>query len=81
MVGFIVASRKGEMPWKGFDIIEGGIVDDRVINAIEMYVNGYDDLPHTLSRLAYKEPNDQICILSQDILNANLQYITNEKLI
>lgn len=78
---FIVASRKGEMPWKGFDIIEGSIVDDRVINAIEMYANCYDDLQHTLSRLAYKEPNDQICILSQDILNANLQYITNEKLI
>ena len=69
------------MPWKGFDIVEGGIVDDRVISIIEMYVNGYEDLQRTLFKLAYKEPNDQVCILSQDILNANLQYITNEKLI
>lgn len=34
---FIVASRKGEMPWKGFDIVEGGIANDRVIDAVEAY--------------------------------------------
>ena len=78
---FIVASRKGEMPWKGFDIVEGGIANDRVIDAVEAYINGYADVAHTLSKLAYQKPNFQVCILSQDILNANLQYITNEKLI
>ncbi len=69
------------MPWKGFDIVEGGIANDRVIDAVEAYINGYADVAHTLSKLAYQKPNFQVCILSQDILNANLQYITNEKLI
>ena len=35
---FIVDSRKGKQPWNGFDIIEGGVADDRVIDAVEAYM-------------------------------------------
>ena len=36
---FIVDSRKGKQPWKEYDIIEGGVADDRVIDAVEAYGN------------------------------------------
>lgn len=41
---FIVDSRKGKQPWSGYDIIEGGVADDRVIDAVEAYINGYADV-------------------------------------
>ena len=50
---FIVDSRKGKQPWSGYDIIEGGVADDRVIDAVEAYINGYADVEHTLRQLAY----------------------------
>ena len=39
---FIVDSRKGKQPWNGYDVIEGGVADDRVIDAVEAYINGKD---------------------------------------
>ena len=59
---FIVESRTGKQPWKGFDIIEGGIANDRVIDAVEAYIQGYADVEHTLRQLIYQKPNYQICI-------------------
>lgn len=79
-LNFIVASRKGLQPWLGFDMIEGGIADDRVIDAVEAYINGYADVEHTLSKLIYHKPNYQICILNQEIIDKYLHYKTNNKL-
>lgn len=71
---FIVDSRNGKRPWADFDIIEGGIADDRVIDAIEAYINGYADVEHTLRQLVYHKPNYQICILNQDIVDRHLTF-------
>ncbi len=76
---FIVDSRKGKCPWRGYDIIEGGVADDRVIDAVEAYINGYADVEHTLRQLVYHKPNYQICILNQQIVDENLQYKSNER--
>ena len=34
---FIVESRNGKMPWKHYDIIEGGVANDKVIDTVEDY--------------------------------------------
>ena len=77
---FIVESRQGKEPWKGYDVIEGGIADDRVIDAVEAYINGYADVEHTLSKLVYHKPNWQICILSQLIADSNLLFKSSKTL-
>ena len=77
---FIVDSRKGKQPWSGYDIIEGGVADDRVIDAVEAYINGYADVEHTLRQLAYHKPNYQICILSQEIVDKYLQFKSYERI-
>ena len=69
---FIVDSRKGKQPWSGYDIIEGGVADDRVIDAVEAYINGYADVEH--------KPNYQICILSQEIVDKYLQFKSYERI-
>ncbi len=77
---FIVDSRAGKQPWKGFDIVEGGVADDRVIDAVEAYINGYADVEHTLSKLMYYKPSYQICILSQEIVDKYLQFKSYERI-
>ena len=76
---FIVDSRTGKQPWKDYDIIEGGVADDRVIDAVEAYINGYADVEHTLRQLVYHKPNYQICILSQEVVDKCLQFKSYEK--
>lgn len=77
---FIVDSRKGKQPWNGFDIIEGGVADDRVIDYIEAYINGYADIENTLSKLIYHKPSWQICILNQDIVDKYLHFKNSERI-
>ena len=76
---FIVDSRKGKQPWKGYDIVEGGVADDRVIDAVEAYINGYADVENTLRQLAYHKPNCQICILSQETVDKCLLFKSYER--
>ena len=76
---FIVDSRKGKCPWEGYDIIEGGVANDRVIDAVEAYINGYADVEHTLRQLVYHKPNYQICILNQQIADEYLKFKSNER--
>lgn len=77
---FIVESRAGGQPWTGYDIIEGGIADDRVIDAVEAYINGYTDVERTLRQLVFHKPNYQICILNQEIVDKYLKYQSYERI-
>ncbi len=77
---FIVDSRAGKQPWVGCDIIEGGVADDRVIDAVEAYIAGYADVEHTLRQLVYHKPNRQICILNQTVVDEFLRFKSYEKI-
>ena len=71
---FIVSSRKGNSPWKNFDIVEGGVANDRVIDTVEDYIAGIITVEQALGQLKYKEINHQICILNQAILDKCLSF-------
>ena len=66
-LNFIVASRRGECPWKGYDCIEGGVANDRVIDTVEGYIAGTVDAEHALTELSKNRPNNQICVLNQQL--------------
>ena len=72
---FVIASRRGEPVWEPFDIIEGGIANDRVFNTIELYSQGLITQDIALQRLRYEKPNNQICILNQTIIDDHLTFI------
>ena len=72
---FIVANRNGELRWKQYDLIEGGIANDRVFDTIENYMSGGIDKQTALGRLRYEHPNNQICILNQKIIEQHLIYL------
>ena len=66
---FIVSSRNGEKPWQEYDLIEGGIANDHVIDTIEAYMNGYMTIEMALGQLARHRPNNQICLLNQNLID------------
>ena len=64
---FIIASRQGIPVAKNYDYIEGGVANDRVIDTVNLYMAGLMDITTALHRLSEHQPNNQICLLNQEI--------------
>lgn len=71
---FITANRFGFNAASSYDYVEGGIADDRVIDTVNLYMSGLIDADTALGRLAEHQPNNQICFLSQRLINNYLEY-------
>ena len=74
-LGFVVANRRGEQLWRDYDIIEGGIANDRVFNTIELYAAGLTPMEEALRKLQYEKPNNQICLLRQSVVDKYLHFL------
>lgn len=72
---FIVACRQGYDPSLEYDCIEGGVANDRVIDTVEGYINGTVDETHALLELSRHQPNNQICLLNQSLIDKYLRFI------
>lgn len=72
---FIVANRKGKMEWKDYDVIEGGVANDNVIDTIEDYMRGRMSAEAALVELSKHRPNNQFCILNQEIIDLHLHFV------
>ena len=77
---FIIGSRRGQCPWQGYDYIEGGVADDLVIIAVEQYLRGEIDADKALGMLTYHKPNNQICLLNQQLIDECLHFVNAEAL-
>lgn len=71
---FITASRRGEEPWQGYDVIEGGVANDKVIDTVDDYFSGRITAGQALGQLRYAEPTHQMCILSQRVVDSCLHF-------
>ena len=72
---FVVASRNGMKPWAQYDVVEGGVANDRGIDTVELYTIGILDKASALGKLSEHQPNHQICILNQAILDKYLKFV------
>lgn len=72
---FVTSNRLGKDVWKGYDYVEGGVANDRVINTVRLYMNGFISAGEAIHRLKYYKPTNQICILNQDLLNKHLTFV------
>ena len=77
---FIVGNRTGQELAKNYDYVEGGVANDRVVDTINLYIAGLMELSTALRELSKHQPNNQICILSQDLINKYLEYDGTEDL-
>ena len=76
---FILECRSGASIYNSYDMIIGGIADDRVYNTMELYEDNLISKEEALKRLKYYKPNNQICIVNQDIIDKVLKYIESKE--
>jgi hypothetical protein len=71
---FILACRSGSKEYQNYDIIEGGIANDKVFNTVELYFSGLIDKAIALQRLKFEKPNNQICFINQEVVDKLLHF-------
>ena len=71
---FIIDSRDGMKMWKKYDVIEGGVANDRVIDTVEAFKAGQISEEKALRELSRHQPNNQICILRQEVVDKYLKF-------
>lgn len=77
---YVVDCRKGGTKQYAYDIVEGGVANDNVIDTVEDYENDIITAEQALGQLKYKAVNHQICILNQEIADKYLSFISSELL-
>ncbi len=63
-----------------YDMVIGGIANDRVILTLDRYFAGELTQDQALGLLKFEKPNIQYCIRSEKMLNECLTYIKSEQL-
>ena len=64
---FILACRR-EMDTSDYDIVMGGVANDKVFNTVELYFEHLIDKKEAINRLRYEKPNIQICFRTEEAL-------------
>ncbi len=75
-LGFIVQCRR-EQDTSSYDVVIGGIANDKVFNTLELYFDGLIDKTETIKRLRYEKPNLQVCFRTERALSC-LRFIRSE---
>ena len=63
-----------------WDIVRGGIADDKVFRTLDLYFSGYIGKDDALRRLVYEKPNYQLCFRTQKVIEKCLTYLNSRKL-
>ena len=77
-IDFIVANRKGKELWRSYDVVEGGVANDNVIDTVEDYMNGRMSAEAALVELSKHQPNNQICLLNQSVIDTCLHFVESQ---
>lgn len=64
---FILNCRSGKDA-TDYDIVIGGVANDKVFNTVELFFEGLIDKTETIRRLRYEKPNLQICFRTEKAL-------------
>ena len=57
-----------------YDIVRGGIANDKVFNTLELFFAKLISEDEALARLKFEKPNHQICIRRQDLIDRLLVF-------
>jgi hypothetical protein len=76
---FVCSCRNGSDMYTHYDIIEGGVANDKVFQTVDLYMAGIYNKEQALQNLAYEMPNNQICFVSQRAIERCLKFIEHKK--
>jgi hypothetical protein len=77
-LNFIILCRNGK-DMSNYDIVIGGVANDKVFNTIELFFDGLIDKTEAIKRLKYEKPNLQVCFRTIKALNL-LKFKRSKKL-
>ena len=78
-IDFIISCRRGQNI-SGYDVVIGGVANDKVFDTIQLFLDGLIDKTGAISRLRYEKPNIQYCFKNQVIIGEYLNYVSSEVL-
>lgn len=76
---FVAQCREGKEVGD-YDMVIGGIANDRVILTLDRYFAGEISEEETLGLLRFEKPNIQYCIRNEELLNECIIYIDSQQL-
>lgn len=71
---FVCACRRGEDLYKNYDVIIGNVANDDAFKTVDLYFRGIWSKERALDELRYYKINDQICFVSQSVLDSLLTF-------
>ncbi|GHU38717.1 hypothetical protein FACS1894190_00920 [Spirochaetia bacterium] len=75
---FVVRCRRGKDD-SHYDIVTGGVADDRVFPTITLFLSNYINKREAVRRLRFMKPNEQYCLRTQAVMDEYLRYSNNEE--
>lgn len=76
---FVCSCRKGQDIYSQFDIVEGGVANDKVFQTVDLYMAGIYNKEQALQNLVYEMPNNQLCFITQRAIDKCLKFIEFKK--
>ena len=74
-LNFVVDCRKGKDVSADYDIVIAGSVNDEIVDIVENYEKGNITAEEAIEQLRYNDVRFQICILNQEIIDFNLEFV------
>ncbi len=77
---FVASCRLGEDVYKEYDVICGGIANDRVFNTLDLYFSNQMTKEEALKRLVFEKPNQQFCFPNQQVIDACVRFLEHKQI-
>ena len=77
---FVAACRMGEEGYLQYDVICGGIANDRVFNTLDLYFSNQMTKEEALKRLMFEKPNQQLCFTNQRVIDQCIIFLESQEL-
>ncbi len=74
-----VADNRNGVDNSDYDIVCGGVANDKVFNTLELFFDGLIPEEEALKRLKFEKPNNQICIRRQELIPTLLSFVSSEE--
>ena len=75
-----VADNRAGVQQDGYDVVRGGIANDKVFNTLELFFEKLISEDEALARLKFEKPNHQICIRRQVLIDRLLVFEDAEEI-
>jgi len=79
-LNFITACRVGQSTDNDWDLVIGGVANDKVFDTLQLYFDGLIGAEGAIGRLRYNKPNFQYCLKTQALIDEYLRFVGSEEL-